>query len=150
MCFKRTQISSLFKSGPCRCRYPGVAPHGAEEFGILRALHHIPRLLSVSPPPLTDRLKRVNNTMGGENTPHEAAAGASGGAKARAVPLDGDEFVVVEQENLQQQADLPRKGPSPVPPAESAAALGYVLKAARSCLFLTGRGVAGGVVCPLR
>lgn len=62
--------------------------------------------------------------MGGENTPREAAAAvASSGAEARAVPLDGDEFVVIEQENLQQQqANLSRdKGPSPVSPADAAA-----------------------------
>ena len=77
--------------------------------------------------------------MGGEKTPHESSADASSsGADARAVPLDGDEFVVVEQENLRQQADLPGKGPSPVSPADSAA-LGYVLNAAQSCLFLGGR-----------
>lgn len=60
--------------------------------------------------------------MGGEKTIHEeAAAGASSsGADARAVPLDGDEFVVVEQELMLSSNNLPGKGSSPVSPADSA------------------------------
>lgn len=79
--------------------------------------------------------------MGGEKTPHESSADASSsGADARAVPLDGDEFVVVEQENLRQQADLPGKGPSPVSPADSAA-LGYVLNAAQRWFIFGWEGL---------
>eukprot|EP00903_Cladosiphon_okamuranus_P005990 g5911.t2 len=64
--------------------------------------------------------------MGGDTTPQEAAAGAISVADARAVPLDGDEFVVVEQEqeqeNLRQAADdLPAKGPLLVSATDSAA-----------------------------